>query len=61
MVSDLLILYRDGDKKIIHNVVNYGYRQTNQLQYFFEKNGYRSFIPADVVKFFGRLFDYEEE
>ena len=61
MTFDLLIIYRDGDKKIIRNVVGYGYRQENQLQYYFEKNGHRSFVPADVVKFFGRLLDYEEE
>lgn len=57
MVYDLLIIYRDGEEKVIHDVTDYGVNNANQ--YYFIKNNYRSFVQADVVKFFGRAFDYE--
>ena len=54
---DLLIIYSDKSKKIIHGVTNYGADKDNVLFYFI-KNEYRSFVPVSQVRFFGRLFDY---
>lgn len=28
--------------------------------FFFEKNGYRSFLPRENIKYFGRKFDWEQ-
>lgn len=57
MIYDLLIIYRDGEEKVVHGVEDYGINSCNQ--YYFIKNYHRSFVPADVIKFFGRAFDYE--
>ena len=59
MVYDLLIIYRDGEEKVVHSVTDYGVNTANQ--YYFIKNNHRSFVSADVVKYFGRAFDYEYE
>lgn len=56
---DLFIVYRGGRGKIIVNVTDYGIN--SQGQYYFVKNGYRNFVPADVVEYFGRKFDWEEK
>lgn len=58
---DLLIIYHDELRKIIRSVSNYGITLDNPGCFYYEKNGYRSFVPVDKVRFFGRLFDYEEE
>lgn len=57
---DLLIIYSDKTRKVIHGVENYGADKDSTLFYFI-KNGYRSFIPVSQVRFFGRLFDYGDE
>ena len=57
---DLLIIYSDKTRKVIHGVENYGEDKDSTLFYFI-KNGYRSFIPVSQVRFFGRLFDYGDE
>lgn len=56
---DLLIIYHTGDKKIVKCVNNYGVSDSTRC-FYYEKNGYRSFVPVSQVRFFGRLFDYEE-
>lgn len=57
---DLLIIHRDGDRKIIKHVDDYGVFALARC-FYYEKNGCRSFVPVSQVLFFGRLFDYEEE
>lgn len=57
---DLLIIYSDKTRKVIHSVEDYGADKDNVLFYFI-KNGYRSFVPVSQVRFFGRLFDYGDE
>lgn len=57
---DLLIIYSNKTRKVIHGVTNYGADKDSVLFYFI-KNGYRSFIPVSQVRFFGRLFDYGNE
>ena len=57
---DLLIIYYNGDKKIIKHVNYYGISDSSGY-FYYEKNGFRSYIPVNRVMFFGRLFDYEEE
>lgn len=56
-VYDLLIIYKDGKEKIVKNVSNYTYTVEGNV-FRYEKNGYRSFIPANAVRFLGRAFDY---
>lgn len=56
---DLLIIYNNGDKKIVKRVNNYGVSDSSRC-FYYEKNGYHSFVPVSQVQFFGRLFDYEE-
>lgn len=56
---DLLIIYNNGNKKIVKRVNNYGVLDS-AICFYYEKNGYRSFVPVSQVQFFGRLFDYEE-
>ena len=56
---DLLIIYSDKTRKIVHGVTEYGTDEDNVLLYF-KKNGYRSFVPINQVQFFGRLFDYDD-
>ena len=57
---DLLIIYNNRDEKIIKRVNDYGVSDSARC-FYYEKNGFRSFIPVNRVMFFGRLFDYEEE
>ena len=57
---DLLIIYSDKTRKVIHGVVNYGVNKDGIL-FYFDKNGERSFAPVSQVRFFGRLFDYGNE
>ena len=57
---DLLIIYSDKTRKVIHGVTNYGADKDNVVFYFI-KNDYRSFVPVSQVRFFGRLFDYGNE
>lgn len=57
---DLLIIYSDKTRKVIHGVENYGANKDSTLFYFI-KNGYCSFIPVSQVRFFGKLFDYGDE
>ena len=56
---DLLIIHRNGDRKIIKRVDDYGVSDSTGC-FYYEKNGYNSFVPVSQVLFFGRLFDYEE-
>lgn len=56
---DLLIIYNNGDKKIVKRVNNYGVSDSSRC-FYYEKNGYHLFVPVSQVQFFGRLFDYEE-
>lgn len=55
---DLLIIYSDRTRKVIHNVDTYDVDRDNILFYYI-KNGYRSFVPITQVRFFGRMFDYD--
>ena len=57
---DLLIIFHDGIRKIIRRASGYGISDSAEYFYYI-KNGYRSFVPLNQVRFFGRLFDYEEE
>lgn len=57
---DLLIIYLNSNSKIVRRVDNYGVSDSSGC-FYYEKNGYRSFIPITQVQFFGRAFDYEEE
>ena len=57
---DLLIIYHNGNEKIIKHVNKYGVLDSTGC-FYYEKNGFRSFIPVNRVLFFGRLFDYVEE
>ena len=54
----LLIIYDDWSQKRIEDVNTYGINQ-NTYCFYFEKNGYRSFIPKDHILFFGREFDWK--
>ena len=55
---DLLIIYSDKTRKVVCGVTEYGTDEDNVLLYF-KKNGYRSFVPITQVRFFGRMFDYD--
>ena len=57
---DLLIIYHNMDEKIIKHVNDYGVLDSVGC-FYYEKNGYRTFVPINQVRIFGRLFDYEEE
>ena len=57
---DLLIIYHNMDEKIIKHVNDYGVSDSAGC-FYYEKNGYRSFVPVNQVRFFGRSFDYKEE
>ena len=57
---DLLIIYHDELRKIIRGVSGYGISDSAEC-FYYQKNGYRSFVPVSQVRFFGRLFDYEED
>lgn len=54
---DLLIIYWDGREKVIKNVECYKYDEGSEL-FAYEKNGYRAFLPKDMIRFIGRKSDY---
>ena len=60
MTFDLLIIFHDGLTKIVRGVSGYGISDSAEC-FYYQKNGYRSFVPVNQVRFFGRLFDYEED
>lgn len=55
---NLLIIYCDNQEKVVERVSIYGYNENLQC-FYFEKNGYNSFVPRQGVKFFGRESDYK--
>lgn len=57
MVYDVLIIFENGFEKVIDGVSNYGINKETGC-FYFEKNGYRSFVPKDNVVYFGRRFDW---
>lgn len=57
--TTLLIIFRDGTEKSISGVLKYG-KTENTGTYYFDKNGYRSFLEPDEIRYFGRKFDYAE-
>lgn len=57
MTFNLLIIYKNKEKKVIPGVTRYGLNEYGCFS--FEKNGFRSFVPRDNVLFFGREFDYK--
>lgn len=59
MTYTLLIIFKTGSPEKIIKVSNYGICD-NHAVFFYEKNGYRSFVPIESVIFFGREFDYGE-
>lgn len=52
---DILIIYRDGEEKIIEDINDYGIVESKNCFYCIYR-GHRMFIPMENVKFFG----YEE-
>ena len=53
MTLELLIIFTNGEKKVVTDVSTFKYN--NDLGMFiFEKNNYRSFLPKENIKFFGR-------
>jgi hypothetical protein len=58
-VFNLLIRFKTGEDKVIAKVSNYGICNEKSV-FYYEKNGYKSFIPVDSVIFIGREFDYLE-
>lgn len=57
---DLLIIFVDGEVKTVTGISNYEI-DTKTRMFSFIKNEYRSFIPLENVKFFGRKIDWEEK
>ena len=55
----LLIIYRDGEIKEVHGVSDYKFSADTGL-FSYEKNGYRSFVPKEAARSFGRKSDYTE-
>lgn len=56
---DLLIIFWDGTRKIVKDVIGYGTYDAAEL-FYYEKNCFRSYIPIDKVNFIGRLSDWED-
>lgn len=57
---DLLIVWNDGERKIIKDVEEYKLSlDAGAKVFYFYKNGYRGFVPVDKVRYFGRQFDYD--
>lgn len=56
---DLLIIFWDGTRKIVKDVDGYGTYDAAEL-FYYEKNGFRSYMPIDKVTFIGRLSDWED-
>lgn len=58
IVTDLLIMFSDGEQKIIKGVEKYEIGEDGVFR--FTKNGYVSFLPKQDIRYFGRKFDYDE-
>lgn len=54
---DLLIIYNNGDERIIYNVNDYRIEPEKGV-FVFDKNGYRHFVPIANVMYFGRYDSY---
>lgn len=55
--TTILIIYTDGKEHKVSGVDKYGC-MNGEGPYYFEKNGFRSFLPKENIKFLGREFDY---
>ena len=53
---DLLVIFTDGSEKIISKVEEAGIKDD---VFGFKKNGYWGMLPKENVRYFGRLFDWE--
>lgn len=58
MTFDLLIIFEDGTEKVIESVTSYGIHESTRCFYYVKSN-YKSFFPAENIRFFGRYFDYK--
>jgi len=56
---DLLIIFKNDETKTISGVYNHEFESKSGI-FSFVKNGHRSFVPVENIKFFGRKFDWEE-
>lgn len=59
-VYDLLIVWNDGERKVIKGVKEYKHSLDSKM-FYFDKNGFLGFVPVDKVRYFGRRFDYDNE
>lgn len=57
---DLLIIFNNGKEINVKDVDKSGYNKESRIVYF-EKEEYRSFLPAENVLYFGNKYDYEQE
>ena len=48
------ITYDDGKSLVISEISAYGIDQTAKT-FYFVKDGYKSYVPIEKVKFFGKL------
>ena len=55
---NLLIIYVDGTEHVITDVNKHELSESNKC-FEYRKNGYRSFVPVDAVRFFGTEFGYK--
>lgn len=54
----LLIIFRDGFRKVIPNVENFGFFGGDYNTFKFIKDGLYNFIPREAVIFFGNYEHY---
>jgi hypothetical protein len=57
MVMQLLVLYVNGNRKVIKHVSDYGFNKDGGI-FWFVKNGRKSFFNPEVITFFGSEFDF---
>lgn len=48
----MLIIFRNGNEKMIKDVTKYGYIEASDC-FKFTKNGFNHFIPKDNILYFG--------
>lgn len=56
----LLVIFKDGEKRFIDDVELYGHNSGSDV-FWFEKNDKRCFFPISQVKYFGASCNYEVE
>lgn len=58
MTDTILIIFNDGERKVVDGVASWGIQDDSDVFYFI-KHGRQTFLPVSGVRVFTTVFDWE--